>query len=60
MIRPAYLAPDLKASILDGRQPSGLTLEAITKTEMPLDWNDQRQLYANGPSPSKMPASALY
>lgn len=46
MIRPAFLAPDLKASILDGRQPSGLTLEAITKTEMPLDWNDQRQLYA--------------
>jgi site-specific DNA recombinase len=46
MIRPAYLAPDLKASILDGRQPTGLTLEAITKTEMPLDWTDQRQLYA--------------
>jgi DNA invertase Pin-like site-specific DNA recombinase len=46
MIRPAYLAPDLKASILDGRQPSGLTLEAITKTEMPLDWNEQRKLYA--------------
>lgn len=46
MIRPAYLAPELKASILDGRQPSGLTLEAITKTDMPLDWNDQCQLYA--------------
>lgn len=46
MIRPAYLAPNLKASILDGRQPSGFTLEAITKTEMPLDWNDQRRLYA--------------
>jgi len=46
MIRPAYLAPDLKASILDGRQPAGLTLEAITRTEMPLDWNDQRRLYA--------------
>ncbi|PZO03565.1 MAG: recombinase family protein [Alphaproteobacteria bacterium] len=46
MIRPAYLAPDLKASILDGRQSMGLTLEAITKTEMPLDWNDQRRLYA--------------
>ena len=46
MIRPAYLAPDLKASILDGRQAIGLTLEAITRTEMPLDWNDQRRLYA--------------
>lgn len=47
MIRPAYLAPDLKASILDGRQSIGLTLEAITKSEMPLDWNDQRRLYAS-------------
>jgi DNA invertase Pin-like site-specific DNA recombinase len=46
MIRPAYLSPQLKASILDGRQPSGLTLEAITKTDMPLDWNEQRLLYA--------------
>lgn len=46
MIRPAYLAPDLKASILDGHQSIGLTLEAITRTEMPLDWNDQRRLYA--------------
>jgi DNA invertase Pin-like site-specific DNA recombinase len=46
MIRPAYLAPDLKASILNGFQPAGLTLEAVTKTEMPLDWVDQRSLYA--------------
>ncbi len=46
MIRPAYLAPDLKALILDGRQAIGLTLEAITRTEMPLDWNEQRRLYA--------------
>jgi DNA invertase Pin-like site-specific DNA recombinase len=47
MIRPAYLAPDLKAAILDGRQPAGLTLEAITKSEMPLDWSEQRRLYAS-------------
>lgn len=48
MIRPAYLAPDLKASILDGRQAIGMTLEAITRTEMPLDWNEQRRIYASG------------
>ncbi|KPF79846.1 hypothetical protein IP78_08835 [Brevundimonas sp. AAP58] len=46
MIRPAFLAPDLKAAILDGRQPVGLTLEAVTRAELPLDWTEQRRLYA--------------
>ncbi|MBX9616619.1 MAG: recombinase family protein, partial [Caulobacteraceae bacterium] len=46
VIRTAFLAPDLKAAILDGRQPSGLTLEALSRSEMPLDWDDQRALYA--------------
>ncbi|WP_425992998.1 recombinase family protein [Brevundimonas sp. TWP2-3-2] len=46
VIRTAFLAPDLKAAILDGRQPMGLTLEALVRTEMPLDWEDQRRLYA--------------
>jgi site-specific DNA recombinase len=45
MIRPAFLAPDLKAAILDGRQPVGLTLEAVTRAELPLDWTEQRRLY---------------
>ena len=46
LIRPAFLAPDLKSAIIDGRQPTGLTLEAITRTELPLDWANQRRLYA--------------
>lgn len=46
MIRPAFLAPDLKVEILDGRQPVGLTLEAVTRSELPLDWVEQRRLYA--------------
>jgi hypothetical protein len=46
MIRPAFLAPDLKAAIIDGRQPVGLTLEAVTRAELPLDWAEQRRLYA--------------
>ncbi|ADL01307.1 recombinase family protein [Brevundimonas subvibrioides] len=46
MIRPAFLAPDLKAEILDGRQPVGLTLEAVTRSDLPLDWVEQRRLYA--------------
>ncbi|RYG88505.1 MAG: recombinase family protein [Alphaproteobacteria bacterium] len=46
MILPAFLAPDLKAAVLDGRQPIRLTLEAITRAELPLDWEAQRRLYA--------------
>ena len=46
VIKTAFLAPDLKAAILDGRQPFGLTLEAVTLRDMPLDWDDQRALYA--------------
>ncbi|WP_309628293.1 hypothetical protein [Brevundimonas sp.] len=42
----AFLAPDLKAAILDGCQPAGLSLEALIRSEMPLDWDDQRVLYA--------------
>jgi hypothetical protein len=26
----------------------GLTLEAVTRHEMPLDWDEQRRLYAAG------------
>ncbi len=29
-----------------GIKPMGLTLEALVRTEMPLDWEDQRRLYA--------------
>lgn len=46
VIRTAFLAPDLKAAILDGRQPVGLSLEAVIRSEMPLDWDNQRALYA--------------
>lgn len=43
-IPTAFLTPDLKAAILDGCLPAGLTLEAITRREMPLDWEAQRRL----------------
>ncbi|MBX9615566.1 MAG: recombinase family protein [Caulobacteraceae bacterium] len=44
-IRTAFLAPDLKAAILDGRPPTGLTLEAVCRRAVPLDWDEQRRLY---------------
>jgi site-specific DNA recombinase len=46
LLRTAFLAPDLKQRILDGRQPTGLTLQAIMTQHVPLDWRDQRRTFA--------------
>ena len=40
----AYLAPDIIEAILEGRQPVGLTLAKICRTDLPLDWRDQRKI----------------
>ena len=42
LIRLAFLAPDLQAKILEGRQPRGLTLKALLRWEPPADWRSQR------------------
>jgi hypothetical protein len=35
---PAFLAPDIAESIVEGRQPTSLTAEALTRhIEIPLD-----------------------
>jgi hypothetical protein len=46
VLRVAFLAPDLKDAILNGRHPAGLTLQAIMTRDVPLAWDDQRALYA--------------
>ncbi|MFN9927837.1 MAG: recombinase family protein [Phenylobacterium sp.] len=38
----AFLAPELQQEILNGKQPPGLTLRRILKSEMPLAWADQK------------------
>ncbi len=47
----AYLAPAIQGAILDGRQPTDLTLERIIRKPVPLDWDAQARLYgfAQGP-----------
>ena len=40
-MRLTQLAPDLVEAILDGRQPRGLTLEAL-REPLPSDWSVQR------------------
>ncbi len=45
LIRLAFLAPDLQAAILDGRQPSEMTLAALMEAELPLSWSEQRRRF---------------
>ena len=40
----AYLAPDIAAAILNGRQPVGVTASALLRLDdLPLDWSGQRR-----------------
>ncbi|WP_421991347.1 recombinase family protein [Roseococcus sp.] len=44
LVRLAWLAPDIVESILDGRQPKGLTASSLMRdTRIPIDWQDQRR-----------------
>ena len=42
LLAMAFLAPDLQADILAGRQPAGLTLQQLILHPTPLAWIDQR------------------
>jgi site-specific DNA recombinase len=44
LIRLAWLAPDLQAAMLEGRQKPGLCLEDLRWARIPLCWDDQRRL----------------
>jgi hypothetical protein len=43
----AFLAPDLVARIIEGRQPRGLTLQTLTEKPLPRLWDDQRRLFSS-------------
>lgn len=45
MLRLNYLAPDIQAAIHDGTQPPDLTIHKLLFGAIPLDWEQQRQLY---------------
>lgn len=44
ILRLTTLAPDIIESILQGQEPSGLSLAKLTKT-LPEDWAEQRGLF---------------
>ena len=46
LCRLAFLAPDIQVAILEGRQPPGLTLDHLLRSEIPLNWAKQRKFFA--------------
>lgn len=43
MVRLAYLAPDIVAAIVEGRQPTGFTANRLLQdTRLPIGWAEQR------------------
>ena len=45
LVRISFLAPDIVAAILDGRQPGTLTrIKLARMTELPFDWDAQRMM----------------
>ncbi|MFZ1413495.1 MAG: hypothetical protein WAS73_02785 [Defluviicoccus sp.] len=51
LLRLTLLAPDIQEAILDGRQPKGMQLEAMTR-QMPMAWEEQRELI-KAPPPAR-------
>ena len=45
MMPLAWLAPDLLAAIMDGRQPRAISLGALMRSPLPTDWDDHRRLF---------------
>ena len=46
LVRLAFLAPDLQTQILEGRQPTGLTLQRFVAADLPASWDDQRRWFS--------------
>ena len=54
LARLAFLAPDLQAAILEGRQPAHLTLEQLIERPLPIDWEEQRAIFQLDTARSKL------
>jgi hypothetical protein len=49
ILRLTLLAPDIIQAIIDGREPSGLSLGLLTK-QLPLEWEEQRKVLGFAPA----------
>jgi len=43
MVRLSLLAPDIIEAIMEGREPPGLSVDALAVEEFPGEWGDQRR-----------------
>ena len=41
----AFLAPDVQAAILEGRQPADLSVAQVIREDLSMDWADHRRLF---------------
>lgn len=57
LMRLNYLAPDIIAAILDGRQPTGLTGHKLMATDLPMDWSLQRRILGFADQPDSLKAA---
>lgn len=51
LIRLAFLAPDIQRAILAGKQPIDLSLVRILECDLPIAWDDQRQILGFAQAP---------
>ena len=54
LVRLAFLAPDLQAAILEGRQPAHVKLEQFIERPIPIDWEQQRAIFKLDKARSKL------
>lgn len=47
LLRLSLLAPDIVQAAYEGRLPRAVSLEAILRAKVPLDWNEQRRMIAS-------------
>ncbi len=59
-LRLNYLAPDIIAAIVDGRQPSDLTRRKLLNSSIPMDWVQQRALLGFPPRHDPKPQDQHY
>jgi hypothetical protein len=47
-LRLAFLSPEITKLILQGRQPTHVTLAALSRIDLPLSWDEQRRILLAG------------
>ena len=60
IVRLNYLAPDIIAAILDGKQPPSLTRKKLINANLPMDWALQRTMFGFSDRPDHQRGEERY